>query len=253
MSLQQLLVSNSYDLQVSDLGVKATTASTSVSTGALVVSGGLGVASAINAGGAIRTTLTTASTGTDSGALLVSGGAGISGAMNVGDAVKTNSTVESTNTATGALQVLGGVGIAKSVKIGLDCAVGGTLTKGGGAFDIVHPDPEKVGWRLRHCFVESNTRGDNIYRFKIQTDGLTGSVALPSYFKFLNENEQVFISGTERGSYGCGSVDVEQTQVNIEVNVDGVYNVLVIATRKDALMRGYWDEHQEELPPTHQC
>src|SRR6185436_16214715 len=43
--------------------------------------------------------------------------------------------------------------------------VNGSLTKGSGSFDIPHPDPskQKKKYRLRHCFVESNTRGDNLY------------------------------------------------------------------------------------------
>lgn len=43
-----------------------------------------------------------------------------------------------------------------------------TMSKGAGSFLIPHPDPEKTGWMLRHCFVESPTRGDNLYRFSVE-------------------------------------------------------------------------------------
>jgi len=61
-----------------------TTASTNTTSGALVVSGGAGIAGAMNVGGDAHLTSTTASTDTTTGALVVSGGAGIAGAMNVG-------------------------------------------------------------------------------------------------------------------------------------------------------------------------
>jgi len=53
-----------------------TTASTSTTTGALVVTGGVGVGGAIYSGGACRFTNSTASTSTTSGAFVVAGGVG---------------------------------------------------------------------------------------------------------------------------------------------------------------------------------
>ena len=61
-----------------------TTASTSTSTGALIVDGGGGIAGALNVGGVIKTTDTTASTSTTTGAAIIGGGTGIAGALNVG-------------------------------------------------------------------------------------------------------------------------------------------------------------------------
>ena len=61
-----------------------TTASSSTTTGALQVGGGIGVVGNVFAGGIIETTNTTASTDTTSGALQVGGGAGIVGNVIVG-------------------------------------------------------------------------------------------------------------------------------------------------------------------------
>ncbi len=87
-------------LQVGALKAVDTTASSSNTTGALIVSGGAGIAGAVNAGGAIKTTDTTASSSTTTGALVVAGGAGIAGAVNIGGAL----TVTGAATFTGGLR-----------------------------------------------------------------------------------------------------------------------------------------------------
>jgi hypothetical protein len=77
------------------------TASTSNTTGALIVTGGIGLTGAINGSGAIRTTDTTTSTSTTTGALIVDGGVGIAGTLNVGG----NSEFTGAVTITGPLRV----------------------------------------------------------------------------------------------------------------------------------------------------
>jgi hypothetical protein len=62
----------------------STTSSSSTTTGALRVSGGVGIAGGMYLGGDANLTSTTASTSTTTGALIVSGGAGIAGNLNVG-------------------------------------------------------------------------------------------------------------------------------------------------------------------------
>jgi hypothetical protein len=71
-------------LQLGVVKAVSGTASTSNTTGALIVTGGIGLTGAINGSGAIRTTDTTTSTSTTTGALIVDGGVGIAGTLNVG-------------------------------------------------------------------------------------------------------------------------------------------------------------------------
>ena len=120
----------------------------------------------------------------------------------------------------------------------------GTLSKGGGSFDISHPDPVKAqeGWRLRHSFVESPTRGDNLYRWVIEVNTGEATVQLPEYFKHLNENVQVWVSPKNHFGRAYGEVNGSLTEIVIKVDTDGAYNVLAIGTRKDELVKEYFDE-----------
>jgi hypothetical protein len=104
--------------------VSDTAASTSTTTGALTVAGGVGIVSTVYIGGITRLIITTASTSTTTGALIVSGGVGIAGnawiggTMNVAGITRLTATTASTSTTTGALIVSGGVGIASTAYIG---------------------------------------------------------------------------------------------------------------------------------------
>lgn len=60
------------------------TASTSTSTGAIVITGGLGIGGRLNTGGRYICTDTTASTSTSTGSIVTSGGLGVAGAINAG-------------------------------------------------------------------------------------------------------------------------------------------------------------------------
>jgi hypothetical protein len=77
-----------------------TTASTSSTTGALIVSGGVGIAKELNVGA------TTASTSATTGALTVAGGAGIAGRLNVGGNTVFTGTIEIDGGTPGAGKVL---------------------------------------------------------------------------------------------------------------------------------------------------
>ena len=57
--------------------------SSSTTTGALVVSGGVGITGNANIGGTVRLTNTTASTSSTTGAMTVSGGVGIGGSVSI--------------------------------------------------------------------------------------------------------------------------------------------------------------------------
>ena len=56
---------------------------------------------------------------------------------------------------------------------------------------------------------------------------------LSHYYKFLNENDQVWVSPKNHFGSAYGIVDSCQSCVGITSNCDGEYNVLVIGTRKD--------------------
>jgi hypothetical protein len=108
------------------------------------------------------------------------------------------------------------------------------LSKTSGTFRINHPDPSKTSSKyLQHSFVESPTRGDNIYRYKITTCNCEATLLLPDYYKFLNENDQVWVSPICHFGSAYGIVDSCQTCITFTSNCDGDYNVLLIGTRKD--------------------
>ena len=126
--------------------------------------------------------------------------------------------------------------------------LGGTVVKGGGSFDIVHPDPAKAAqnYRLRHCFVETPTRGDNLYTFKVttQTENEKFAIDLPDYFYHLNENPRVLVSCEEEEllSRCCAKVTPDMTMIRGMAEFPGTYMVMVIGTRKDQLMIDYFDK-----------
>ncbi len=129
-----------------------------------------------------------------------------------------------------------------NTKVTGDLQVTGALTKGSGAFDIPHPDKSKPrGTRLRHYFVESPTAGDNIYRFKVEVKDGTAIVGLPDYFKHLNTNPQAWVSPVN--ILGIARATVTSTQAVIHATEDGIYNLLVIGTRKDKIARKDFDKY----------
>ncbi len=128
--------------------------------------------------------------------------------------------------------------------------VTGSVSKGSGSFLIDHPDPAKTAThRLRHCFVESPTRGDNIYRFLMEADedNQTLSLDLPDYWKYLNENPQVWISSVDSFGRGYGAVNEELTLLHATFELKGKYNVLLIGTRKDKIAVEHFDANGVEF------
>lgn len=135
--------------------LRNTTESTATTNGALIVSGGVGIAKRINVGGdgffesnlgvngITSLNNTTESTATTNGALVVAGGVGIAKRINVGGAgffestlgvngiTSLNNTTESTTTTNGALVVAGGVGIGKRLNVGSALSVAQNGTFGG--------------------------------------------------------------------------------------------------------------------------
>ena len=94
--------------------------------------------------GGIRLVHTTASSNTTTGALVVTGGVGIGGALNVGQATLLNETLsvtgiatvtnetDSSSTSTGALQVRGGAGIHRALTVGGNTTLLGNIEVRGG-------------------------------------------------------------------------------------------------------------------------
>ena len=245
-----------------------TTESGLPSTGALTVSGGVGIAKKLCVGGEGYIFNTAESTSTDTGSLQVLGGVGIAKNLWFGGVLKTGEGFAlgrlSGVTGVSHVMVYGPNGSGYNLRFGFDTTittnfvqisnngnlnVTGSLTKGSGSFQIPHPDPSKEGWKLRHCFVESPTRGDNIYRYQITTKDCHASIALPNYYTYLNENTQVWITAVDVLGFGRGTYDESTNTVNIEVNTNGTYNVLVIGTRKDEIAKKHWDKYGIEVPP----
>lgn len=108
---------------------------------------------------------------------------------------------------------------------------------------IDHPDCKKkaAGFKLKHCFVESPTRGDNLYRYTVVTQDLLANIELPSYFRFLNENAQAWVSAVDVLGIGRCTVSQDLCNAHVHVSVDGTYNILIIGTRSDDLARNHFE------------
>ena len=122
------------DLEVAGAAtILSDTESNDTATGALIVSGGVGIGKNLNVdgsqvlAGSLTVNSTTESEDTTTGALIVAGGAGIGGNVNVGGSVTVQSTSGSTSTQTGALVVTGGAGVGENLYVGEDLYVGGIL------------------------------------------------------------------------------------------------------------------------------
>ena len=113
------------------------TDSSSISTGALIVSGGVGITKNANIGGdlgvtgatVLSNTLGVTGVTTLSSTLGVAGNTSLSSNLSVGGILSLNNTTDATSsTAGGSLTLLGGAGIAKKLFVGTDLAVGGNST-----------------------------------------------------------------------------------------------------------------------------
>jgi len=121
--------------------------------------------------------------------------------------------------------------------------IAGSIEKGAGSFLIPHPGPNKNGMLLRHCFVESPTRGENLYRYKVEIRKDRGkkAIQLPSYWKHLNEKPQVWVTAVGQFASGYGYVDEESNRLVIRGEKKGKYNVLLVGTRKDKYAKEFFD------------
>jgi len=105
---------------------------------------------------------------------------------------------------------------------------------GSKAFQINHPDPKlNATHKLRHTCIEGPTEGDTIYRWQVDVTNNSHSIVLPDYYRFLNKNDMVWISPVDHFGIGHGKVNEQQTSLDIKTSENGMYNVLLIGTRKD--------------------
>jgi hypothetical protein len=132
--------------------------------------------------------------------------------------------------------------------------VNGSLSKTSGSFDIPHPDPALTEThRLRHCFVEAPTRGENIYRFSVEAEAADEvTLPLPGYWRHLNENPQVWISPNGHFGRAHGRVTADGAELVVTTDAPGRYDILLVATRTDRHARDYFDplgvEYEAVLP-----
>jgi hypothetical protein len=118
-----------------------------------------------------------------------------------------------------------------------DLSINGTLTKTAGSFVI--RDPTRPEYRIRHCFTESPTAGDTLYRWLFSTVNKRYDYQLPSWFNDLNTNPQVWVSPREFYQQGRGYV--QGSTLTIETTDDGLFEVLCVATRKDIYATQYFE------------
>ena len=118
------------------VGITDTTTSTSATTGALQVAGGISTQENLNVGAVAKVLSATDASSKTTGALIVTGGVGISKnihALNANfedveaDSVNITDTTQSNNQTTGALKVAGGLGVAGNVHCG-NLTLTGNLT-----------------------------------------------------------------------------------------------------------------------------
>ena len=104
-----------------DLHLTSTTVTTGVTTGALVVEGGVGIVGDISVAGNFinQTNITNTDESNDgsTGALIVSGGAAIAKNVNIEGTLYINNEEESTSSSTGSVIVSGGVAIGKKLNV----------------------------------------------------------------------------------------------------------------------------------------
>ena len=119
--------------------ITSSTASSSYQSGALVVTGGVGIGGQlrtndyVKVGGNLDVEGTSGSTSTVTGAAVIKGGVGIAENLNAGGSgtfagrLDVNSTLQSGNSTNGAAVIDGGVGIGKNLNVGENAQITGNL------------------------------------------------------------------------------------------------------------------------------
>ena len=67
------------------------------------------------------------------------------------------------------------------------------------------------------------------------------TLELPDYFRFLNENPDIWCNPAGHFGSAYGEIDADQRRLVVRANQDGLYKVLIIATRKDEVAKTWFD------------
>lgn len=197
------------------LTLSSSTASTSTTTGALIVTGGVGVGGSINVGGTSFFTASSASTNTTTGAVVITGGLGVGGSINAGTAVSaplfsspsavvlrpgtdTISGIQFCRTGTGATIMVIDT-LNSRVGIGLtnpeyDLEVNGEISATLKSFIIPHPT--KPGMRLRYTSLEGPENGVYL-RGELKGSNV---IELPDYWTGLVDDKTITVHLTPIGN-----------------------------------------------------
>jgi hypothetical protein len=193
----------------------SSTASTSTTSGALIVTGGVGIGGSINVGGVSKFTSSASSTNTTTGAIVITGGLGVGGSINAGTAVSaplfsspsaivlrpgtdTISGIQFCKTGTGSTIMVIDT-LNSRVGIGLtnpeyDLEVNGEISATLKSFIINHPT--KPGMRLRHTSLEGPENG--VY-FRGELKG-KNVIELPDYWTGLVDSSTISVHLTPIGN-----------------------------------------------------
>ena len=202
-------------------------------TGALSVTGNIYASGDII--GSTNSDLSVYSNAFIGGNMNISKGLNVIGVTNISNKLNVDGHTNLRN----GLAVEGNTNLSGKLSVGGNVNIVGALSKGSGTFKINHPNPEKSSthW-LYHSFVESPTSGDNLYRYKVNIHDLQHNILLEEYHQYLNTNYQVWLNPDRHFGQGYGYV--ENNKLKLKVNKDGVYNVLLIGTRKDNMAIKNW-------------
>jgi hypothetical protein len=125
----------------------------------------------------------------------------------------------------------------------------GSVTKGSGTFQIVHPNPKKINKWLHHSFTESPNAGDNLYRHKFNISNCEHCFKLPNYYKYLNTCNMAWVYPTDHFGQGHAKIDDKKENLIIKTDSDGCYTVLLMGTRCDAWALKHWQGTERHKRP----
>ena len=120
----------------------------------------------------------------------------------------------------------------EGVSITGDLNITGTMTAATKSFDIVHPDPDKSDYRLRHWCIESDTPGGMVmYTKTVDMSTTSETFSMPDWFKYLTKDVIVFVTPFKHFGSGWGECVANELQVH--TTTKGQWNILITATRND--------------------